>query len=260
MRTGFDVVIAALMGADEVRFSTAPVIVMGCTMMRKCHLNTCPVGIATQDPVLRKKFEGTPEDVVNFFFMIAEDCRQIMASLGITKFQDLVGRTDLLVPYENNGNFKAKFLTFDAILKPALQMRPGVNVVGGSVPQDFKLGSRLEEKVIAQCMEVIEGKKANITMDLDIHNEERTFGATLSYHISMKYNEAGMPHDDAIVLNIKGSAGQSFGAFLQHGITLDLEGDANDYVGKGLSGGKIYVYPPKNSTFKSEDNVIIGTY
>ena len=257
MRTGFDVVIAALLGADEFGFSTAPLIVMGCTMMRKCHLNTCPVGVATQDPVLRKKFEGQPEDVVNFFFMVAEDIRAIMAKLGIAKFQDLIGRTDLIQPYANNANDKAKYLHFDAILKSALELRPNTNILGGSISQDFQLSKRLEEKVIAECMDVINATRQSIVLEYEINNLERTFGATLSYYISMKYHEKGM-NDDSIKINLKGSAGQSFGAFLQKGVTLDLEGDANDYVGKGLSGGKLYVYPPKVSLFKSEDNILIG--
>ena len=191
MRTGFDVVIAALLGADEFGFSTAPLIVMGCTMMRKCHLNTCPVGVATQDPVLRKKFEGQPEDVVNFFFMVAEDIRAIMAQLGIAKFQDLIGRTDLIQPYADNANDKAKYLHFDAILKSALDLRPNTNILGGSISQDFQLSKRLEETVIAECMDVINAKRQSIVLQYDINNLERTFGATLSYYISMKYHEKG---------------------------------------------------------------------
>ena len=195
MRTGFDVVIAALLGADEFGFSTAPLIVMGCTMMRKCHLNTCPVGVATQDPVLRKKFEGQPEDVVNFFFMVAEDIRKIMASLGIAKFQDLIGRTDLIQPYAKNANDKAKYLHFDAILKNALELRPNTNIQGGSISQDFQLSKRLEEKVIAECMDVINATRQSIVVQHEINNLERTFGATLSYYISMKYHEKGKKID-----------------------------------------------------------------
>ena len=257
MRTGFDVVMAAILGADEFGFSTAPLIVMGCTMMRKCHLNTCPVGIATQDPELRKKFEGQPEDVVNFFFMVAEDIRKIMASLGVTKIQDLIGRTDLIQKFDNKVNEKSSFLHFDAIFKNALEMRPGTNIKGGSIAQDFQLSSRLEEKVIAKCRDVIDMTRDNISLDYDIGNVQRTFGATLSYYVSLKHKEKGMK-DDSITINLKGSAGQSFGAFLQKGITLNLEGDANDYVGKGLSGGQIFVYPSKKSSFKSEDNILLG--
>jgi glutamate synthase (NADPH/NADH) len=257
LRTGFDVAVAAMLGADEFGFSTVPLIVMGCTMMRKCHLNTCPVGIATQDPVLRKKFEGKPEDVVNFFFMLAEEVRSIMAKLGFTKLQDLIGRTDLLKMHNNNNNAKANLLEYKMILKNALEMRPGTNIVGGSVAQDFQLSKRPEETVIMACRDVIDGKRNNITMDLTINNEQRTFGATLSYYLAMKYNEVGLP-DNSICLNLTGSAGQSFGAFLQKGITLTLAGDTNDYVGKGLSGGQIFIYPPKISQFKSEENVLLG--
>lgn len=259
MRTGFDVAVAAILGADEFGFSTAPLIVMGCTMMRKCHLNTCPVGIATQDPVLRAKFEGQPEDVVNFFFMVAEDVRKIMAKLGIAKIQDLIGRTDLLQPYDQSPNDKSKLLHFDLILKNALEMRPGVSIQGGTVAQDFALSSRMEEKVIDKCKDVINLVKSNIVLDHQITNLDRTFGATLSYYISLKHHEKGLP-DDSITINLKGSAGQSFGAFLQRGVTLNLEGDANDYVGKGLSGGQVYIYPPKVSTFKSQDNILLGNF
>ena len=146
---------------------------MGCTMMRKCHLNTCPVGVATQDPILRKKFEGQPEDVVNFFFMVAEDIRQIMAKLGIAKFQDLIGRTDLIQPYDKNCNLKAQYLQFDAILKNALELRPNTNILGGSISQDFQLSKRLEEKVISECMDVINAKRQNIVLDYKINNEQR---------------------------------------------------------------------------------------
>ena len=200
---------------------------------------------------------GQPEHVVNFFFMIAEDIRRIMANLGIAKFQDMIGRTDLLKRFDNTLNDKADLLQFDAILKSALELRPNTNIIGGSVSQDFKLSSRLEEKVILDCKDVLEGKRQKIQMNLKINNEERTFGATLSYYISLKYHETGM-EDDSIDLRLTGSAGQSFGAFLQKGISLTLAGDANDYVGKGLSGGKICIFPPKSSPFKSEENVIIG--
>lgn len=257
LRTGFDVVVAALLGADEYGFSTAPLIVMGCTMMRKCHLNTCPVGIATQDPVLRKKFEGKAEHVVNYFFMLAEEVRTYMAKLGVAKVQDLIGRTDLLRVYTQQDNPKAELLQMDAILKNALQLRPGINIMGGSVAQDFQLAKRKEESVIMQCQDVINGKRNNITINMKITNDQRTFGATLSYYISLKYNEVGLP-DGSITINLTGSAGQSLGAFLQKGVSINLEGDSNDYVGKGLSGGHICVYPPKKSPFKSQDNIIVG--
>ncbi|PSN33244.1 hypothetical protein C0J52_22643 [Blattella germanica] len=194
---GFDVVVAALLGADEFGFSTAPLIVMGCTMMRKCHLNTCPVGIATQDPVLRKKFEGKPEDVINYLFMLAEEIRGHMAKLGIRKFQDLVGRTDLLrdlvgrtdlLRVSENANPKAKTLNFSLILKNALHMRPGVNIIGGSKRQDFQLEKRLDNQLLEAAAPVLQGVKSSVDIALKITNEDRAFGSTLSYHISIKCN------------------------------------------------------------------------
>ncbi|KAG8338596.1 hypothetical protein J6590_000268 [Homalodisca vitripennis] len=355
----FDVVVAALLGADEFGFSTAPLIVMGCTMMRKCHLNTCPVGIATQDPELRKKFAGKPEHVINYLFMLAEEIRGHMASLGIKKFQDLIGRTDLLRTYENNSNPKAKLLNLGLILKNALHMRPGVNIVGGSERQlctrlrlaggyaprppksqnllnpienlfcattnrlaaieperplystltffhqigassngspaiglqrnacksekceslpiflrglkvkisgfqtfpgglkDFQLEKRLDNKLIELAQPVVDGKQPNININMEINNECRAFASTLSYHIAKKYGDEGLP-DHSININLKGSAGQSFCAFMSKGVHVTLEGDANDYVGKGLSGGEIVIYPPKTSDFDSITNVIVG--
>nr|XP_014291761.1 glutamate synthase [NADH], amyloplastic isoform X1 [Halyomorpha halys] len=257
IRTGFDVVVAALLGADEFGFSTAPLIVMGCTMMRKCHLNTCPVGIATQDPVLRKKFTGKPEHVINYLFMLAEEIRSIMAQLGIKKFQDLIGRTDLLKPSEHTKNHKAKLLSFAPLLKNALHLRPGVNIIGGSVSQDLQLEKRIDQPIIEQCMPVINGEKQRIDLELTINNECRAFCATLSYHISIKHGDAGLP-PNSINISLKGSAGQSFCAFLTKGVHVTLEGDANDYVGKGLCGGEIVIYPPKTSDFDSGQNVIVG--
>lgn len=258
IRCGFDVVVAALLGADEFGFSTAPLIVMGCTMMRKCHLNTCPVGIATQDPILRKKFEGKPEHVVNYLFMLAEEVREHMASMGIRKFQDMVGRTDLLKMRESCTS-KAKLLDFSNILKNALHMRPGINTVGGSVGQDFGLETHLDQELLAEAMPVMDGSTDSVTINKTIHNEVRTFGATLSHHIAKKFGEDGLP-ENSIVINLYGSAGQSFCAFLAKGVKVTLEGDANDYVGKGLSGGEVVIYPQKNmpEEFKSEENIIVG--
>ena len=183
IRTGFDVIVAAILGADEIGFSTAPLIVMGCTMMRKCHLNTCPVGIATQDPILRKKFTGQPEHVINYMFMLAEDIRERMASLGIKRYQDLIGRTDLLRVRES-GNIKAKSLNLDTILQNALELRPGTNIVGGSIRQDFQLENRLDNELIELSQNVINGIEKNVNIEMVINNECRTFGTTLSYHIS----------------------------------------------------------------------------
>ncbi|XP_046391906.1 glutamate synthase [NADH] isoform X1 [Ischnura elegans] len=258
LRTGFDVMVAALLGADEFGFSTAPLIAMGCTMMRKCHLNTCPVGIATQDPILRKKFEGKPEHVVNYLFMLAEEVRNYMAAAGIRKFQDLVGRTDLLC-VKDTGNPKAKTLNFTPILKNALHMRPGTNIVGGSENQDFQLEKRLDQTLMELAAPVMEGKQSSINIEMNISNECRAFASTLSYAISLKYGDNGLP-PNSIKINVKGSAGQSFCAFMTKGVHVTLEGDANDYVGKGLSGGEIVIYPPKNSPVEanSGENVIVG--
>jgi glutamate synthase (NADPH/NADH) len=261
MRTGRDVVIGALLGADEFGFSTAPLIVLGCTMMRKCHLNTCPVGIATQDPDLRAKFAGKPEHVINYFFLVAEEIRSIMASLGFRSFQEMVGRTDKLKfsPAAELG--KAQLLNFEPILRNALSIRPGVNVRAGSVAQDFRMEERLDKKVLEneKVIDVIEGREKSVTVELTISNEQRAFGATISNVISKKYAEDGLP-DGSINVKLTGSAGQSFGAFLAKGIKVTLEGDANDYVGKGLCGGELIVFPPKclPKTFKTDDNIIVG--
>ncbi|XP_050309915.1 uncharacterized protein LOC126745911 [Anthonomus grandis grandis] len=257
IRTGFDVVVAALLGADEIGMSTAPLIVMGCTMMRKCHLNTCPVGIATQDPVLRKKFTGQPEHVINYLFMLAEEIREYMAKLGVRTYQELVGRTDLLKVVET-GTPKAKYLNLNLVLQNALHMRPGVNIVGGSESQDFQLEHRLDNQLIDVAKPVIEGTQDTAEIEMRISNEDRAFTSTLSYHISCKYNEDGLPDGKSINIKLTGSAGQSFGAFLAKGVNVTLEGDANDYVGKGLSGGTIVIYPPKTSPFESHLNVIVG--
>lgn len=257
IRTGFDVVVAAILGADEIGFSTAPLIILGCTMMRKCHLNTCPVGIATQDPELRAKFTGQPEHVVNYMFMLAEEVRTHMAKLGIRRYQDLIGRTDLLSTV-TNGNKKAQTLDLSLILKNALDMRPGVNIVGGSKVQDFQLEQHLDNALVKKCDGVINGDTKSVCVDMRITNECRAFGATLSYYISLKYQEDGLPVGKSINVNLTGSAGQSFCAFLAKGVTCTLEGDANDYVGKGLSGGVIVLYPPRQSRFESHLNVIAG--
>ena len=260
MRTGWDVLVAALLGADEVGFSTAPLIVMGCTMMRKCHLNTCPVGVATQDPELRKKFEGRPEHVVNFFFMLAEEVRGYLAKLGCRSWQEAVGRTDLLRMRPGTDlPKKAATLNFEALLKNALAMRPGVSIIGGSVKQDFELEKRLDQQLIELSREVLEGRSKTVDIEMKIQNEQRTFGATLSNQISLQCGSDGLP-DNSINIKLTGSAGQSFSAFLMKGVTVTLEGDANDYVGKGLSGGKVIVFPPKNISqdFQSEKNIIVG--
>lgn len=252
-------VVAALLGADEFGFSTAPLIVLGCTMMRKCHLNTCPVGIATQDPVLRKKFQGQPEHVINYLFLLAEDIRRHMASLGVTRFQQLVGRTDLLRVRDPaaGGPGKARLLDFSAVLRNALDMRPGVNIVGGSLKQDFGLETHLDRRLIALSADVLNGSSPRVEFSVDVDNSCRAVGSTLSYYIAKKHGDAGLP-SNSINIAMKGSAGQSFCAFLARGVHVTLEGDANDYVAKGLSGGEVVIYPPKASTFESERNIIVG--
>ena len=259
IRTAFDVIVAALLGADEFGFSTAPLIVLGCTMMRKCHLNTCPVGIATQDPILRKKFLGQPEHVINYLFLLAEEVRIQMAKLGLVKFQQLIGRTDLLRVRDCNDSSpsKAKLLNFKALLRNALEMRPGVDIVGGSVAQDFGLENHLDQKLLEESADVLNGISKRIEFQVDVVNSNRAVGSTLSYHIAKKYGDSGLP-SGSINISMKGSAGQSFCAFLVHGVHVTLEGDANDYVAKGLSGGEVVMYPHRTSTFRSEDNVIVG--
>ncbi|CAI9738925.1 glutamate synthase [NADPH] [Octopus vulgaris] len=259
IRTGRDVAIAALLGADEIGFSTAPLIVLGCTMMRKCHLNTCPVGIATQDPVLRKKFAGKPEHVVNYAFHVAEEVREIMAKLGFRTFQEMIGRTDKLMLKPNPNNRKANLLNFDLIFTNAQAINPDANIIGRTVDQNFDLDKRLDNILIMKAKDVIEGRAKKKIIDMQITNEDRAFASTLSYHISRKYVEIGLP-ENSIVIQLRGSGGQSMGAFLARGVHIYLEGDANDYVGKCLSGGEIVIYPPLSSPpeFKSEDNIIAG--
>ncbi|KAG9302670.1 hypothetical protein G9A89_007374 [Geosiphon pyriformis] len=255
IRTGRDVAIACLLGAEEWGFATTPLIALGCIMMRKCHLNTCPVGIATQDPELRKKFEGEPEHVINFFYYVAEECRQIMSKLGFRTINEMVGRSDKLRVNDNLRNSKTENIDLTPILTPAFTLRPGV-ATHNVRKQDHKLYVRLDNRLIDEAEDAL-FKKLPVKIDCEVVNTDRALGTTLSYHVSRHCGEVGLP-DDTIHINLIGSAGQSFGAFLVAGITLELEGDANDYVGKGLSGGRLIVYPPKVSTFKSEENIIVG--
>ena len=254
MKTGRDVVIAAMLGADEMGFATAPLVVQGCIMMRKCHLNTCPVGVATQDPVLRKKFSGRPEHVVNFFFFIAEEARQIMAQLGIRKFDDLIGRVDLLDRARAISHWKASGLDFTRIFHqpdvPASEPRHQVET------QDHGLDRALDVKLIAMSMPALD-KGERVSFIQPIRNGNRTVGTMLSGKVARRYGHEGLP-DDTIHIQLQGTAGQSVGAFLSAGITLDLVGEGNDYVGKGLSGGRIIVRP--NTEFRgwAVDNIIVG--
>ena len=254
LQTGRDVAIAALLGAEEFGFSTMPLIAMGCIMMRKCHLNTCPVGIATQDPALRKKFTGTPEDVINYFFFVAEELRQIMAKLGFRTVDEMVGRVDRLETRAAADHWKAKGLDFTSILyNPPAPSRVSRRC---TISQDHGIDQALDYKLIDTASEAIENG-TSVEFRLPIKNVHRTVGAMLSGEIARRYGSAGLP-DDTIRFHFNGSAGQSFGAFLSRGVSLELEGDANDYVGKGLSGGRLVVYPPKTSTFVPEDNILIG--
>jgi glutamate synthase (NADPH/NADH) large chain len=254
MKTGRDVVIGALLGADEFGFATAPLVVEGCIMMRKCHLNTCPVGVATQDPELRKKFAGKPEHVVNFFFFIAEEAREIMAQLGIRKFDELIGRVDLLDTRKGIDNWKTHGLDFSKIFAaPAVPADvPRYQVL----TQDHGLSNALDHILIEKSEPAIErGEK--VSFIVPVKNVNRTVGAMLSGEIAQRYGHAGLP-DDTIHIQLNGTAGQSFAAFLAHGVTLDLVGDANDYVGKGLSGGRVIVRAPHEFRGDTAKNIIVG--
>ena len=256
LKSGRDVVMGALLGADEFGFSTAPLVALGCILMRKCHLNTCSVGIATQDPELRKKFSGTPEAVVNFFNFIAEEVRELMAQLGFRKFEEMIGHVDLLEMDRAIDHWKAQGLDFTKILFRA-ESGPDV-AIRNVCKQDLSgdIGDCLDRKLIADCKETLDNRQP-VVLSYPIGNTDRATGAMLSYEISRRFGEEGLP-DDTIHMDFKGSAGQSFGAFLAPGITFNLRGDANDYLGKGLSGGKIYVSLSEESTLVAEENILVG--
>tara|TARA_E500000331_G_scaffold11990_1_gene10932 strand:- start:572 stop:1840 length:1269 start_codon:yes stop_codon:yes gene_type:complete len=255
IKTGRDVAMAILLGAEEIGFATAPLITMGCIMMRKCHLNTCPVGIATQDPELRKKFSGSPESVVNYFFMVAEELREIMAKLGMTRITDMVGRVDLLDSEQALDHWKTKGLDFSNILKPAKLVYENTQVYQ-TEDQDHGLARALDNKLIELAEPAIkEGR--NVKIKDKIININRVVGTMLSHEVTKATGGKGLA-EDTIEVKLDGSAGQSLGAWLVSGVTLEIEGDANDYVGKGLCGGKIIIYPPKTSTFSPESNILIG--
>ncbi|MCH8208532.1 MAG: hypothetical protein IIA62_05710 [Nitrospinae bacterium] len=255
-KTGRDVIIGGILGADEFGFSTAPLVTLGCIMMRKCHLNTCSVGIATQNPELRKMFSGKPEYVVNFFTFIAQEVRELMAEMGIRKFADLIGHVDLIKPLKAVGHWKALGLDVSDILK--FPDAPESVAIRHVRKQDLSvdLDDVLDHKLIELSQPAFENKY-QVHHDIPIGNTDRATGAMLSYEISRRFGEEGLP-PDTIDFNFKGPAGQSFGAFLAPGITFRLAGDANDYLGKGLSGGKIIVSPPPESTIIPEENIIVG--
>ena len=254
MKTRRDVVIGALLGADEFGFATAPLVVEGCIMMRKCHLNTCPVGVATQDPVLRARFSGQPEHVVNFFFFVAEEARELMARMGIRKFDDLIGRSDLLDMKKGVDHWKAKGLDFSRIF----YRRPEVAGVSSrhSESQDHGLSKALDHSLIAQVGAALE-KGTKVVIESPIRNQNRTVGTLLSHEVAKRWGHEGLS-EDTITIRLTGTAGQSFGAFLARGITLDLIGETNDYVGKGLSGGRIIVRPPEAFRGAPCENIIVG--
>jgi glutamate synthase (ferredoxin) len=255
LKTGRDVIIGALLGGEEFGFATAPLVALGCVMMRVCHLNTCPVGVATQDPRLRKKFMGQPEHVVNFMRFIAEEVREIMAKLGFRTVNEMIGRTDKLEMRKAVDFYKAKGLDFSAIFHQP-EVAPTVGRYR-QIDQDHGLEESLDNTTLLKlCQPAIENKQP-VRAELPIRNINRVVGTITGSEITRRHGAAGLP-EDTIMLHFKGSAGQSFGAFIPKGMTLMLEGDSNDYLGKGLSGGKIIVYPPAGSTFVPEDNVIIG--
>ena len=254
LKTGRDVVVAALMGAEEFGFATAPLVVSGCIMMRVCHLNTCPVGVATQDPELRKNFTGKAEFVVNFFQFVAQEVREYMAALGFRTMDEMIGRVDKLNVRKAVDHWKARGLDFSAILyAPPAEPSAARRRVRA---QDHGLEAALDNEIIARASAALE-HRTPVSISLPIRNVNRTVGTMLGYQVTKRYGSEGLP-DDTIRLLFTGSAGQSFGAFVPRGITLTLQGDSNDYMAKGLSGGKIIVYPPKQARFVPEENIIIG--
>jgi glutamate synthase domain-containing protein 2/glutamate synthase domain-containing protein 1/glutamate synthase domain-containing protein 3 len=260
IKTGRDAAIGFLLGADEIGFSTAPLIASGCIMMRVCHLNTCPVGIATQDPELRKKFSGKPEHVINYMFFIAEEVREIMAELGVRTVDEMIGQVDLLEFEDVSSHFKARHLDLSVILHKPVPPDGFPREYRNVGKQDHGLENSLDQKKLIALAQPALERGEKVSAELDIKNTNRTVGTTLSGEIAKKYGLKGLP-DDTITFRFKGHAGQSFGCFGMKGLTLLLEGDANDYVGKGLSGGRIAVFPPKEALdkgYKAEQNIIAG--
>lgn len=255
LKTGRDVIVAALLGAEEFGFATSPLVALGCIMMRVCHLNTCPVGVATQDPELRKKFTGDPAHVVNFMYFIAQEARELMAKLGFRTINEMIGRSDKIETKKAIDHWKSKGLDLSSILH-----QPKVGPEVGryrQISQDHGLENSLDKQVLLDLCEPALARKEKVKATLPIHNTNRVVGTILGSELTLRHGAEGLP-EDTIHLHFTGSAGQSLGAFVPKGITLELEGDANDYVGKGLSGGKIIIYPSKISKFKPEENMIIG--
>jgi glutamate synthase (NADPH/NADH) large chain len=254
LRTGRDVAVGALLGADEFGFATAPLIASGCIMMRKCHLNTCPVGVATQDPVLRKRFTGTPEHVINYFFFVAEELREIMAQLGFRTVAEMIGRVDKIDLKKAIAHWKARGVDLSRVLHQ-VQARPGV-AIHNCETQNHALDSAIDHELIKASMPSIEGGQP-VLLERTIRNVDRTVGAMLSGEVARRHGHAGLP-EDTIKIRFTGTAGQSFGAFLSRGVSLELIGDANDYVGKSLSGGRIVVKPPAGLSRDPSDNIVVG--
>jgi glutamate synthase (NADPH/NADH) large chain len=254
LKTGRDVLIGALLGADEFGFSTAPLVVEGCIMMRKCHLNTCPVGVATQDPELRKKFTGQPDHVVNYFFFIAEELRELMAKIGIRKLDDLIGRSDLLGMNQAITHWKSQGLDFAKIFH-----RPDMSSDVARLhaeEQDHGLDKALDNTLIEQAENALNNKQP-VLINSKVGNVNRTVGTMLSHEVAKRYGQAGLP-TDTVQVKFKGIAGQSFGAFLAHGVSFELKGEGNDYVGKGLCGGHIAIMPPTKAKLIAHENIIVG--
>jgi glutamate synthase (NADPH/NADH) large chain len=256
LKTGRDVIFGALLGAEEFGFATAPLVASGCILMRKCHLNTCPVGVATQDPELRRRFRGQPEHVINYLFFVAEEIRQIMASLGFRSFDELVGRVDCIAPRQEGLHPRARRIDFSEVLyQPPESFAPGASL-RCTEAQEHNLRSVLDHTLIQQARPALKERQP-VRIELPVRNSDRAIGAMLSGEVARRHGEQGLPRD-AIDVHLRGSAGQSFGAWVCSGITMTLQGDANDYVGKGLCGGVLAVLPPTESPFWAEEQVIVG--
>jgi glutamate synthase (NADPH/NADH) large chain len=254
VRTGRDVVIGALLGADEFGLATAPLIAAGCVMMRKCHLNTCPVGIATQDPVLRARFTGKPEHIINYLFFVAEEVRELMAELGYRHFDEMVGQMQMLDKTEALGHWKAKGLDFTKLFhKPP---NPDQVAIFHSEVQNHPISDVLDRKLIEAARPALESGTP-VQIKMDVRSVNRSVGAMLGGAVAKRYGAAGLP-EDTIAISLTGTAGQAFGAFVAHGVSIDLLGEANDYVGKGLSGGRLVVRPSEKSAARPEDSIVIG--
>lgn len=258
LMTGRDVLVAALLGAEEYGFATAPLVTMGCVMMRVCNLDTCPVGIATQNPELRKRFKGKPEYVVNFMHFIAQELREYMAKLGIRTVDELIGRTDLLKVKETEEGSKASRIDLSQIINNPFVNSDEPHRFNPADVYNFELEKTIDEKVILKQLEpAFKNKKKKHSIEIDVTNTDRSVGTIFGSEITKHFGDNTL-EDDTFKVKCNGAGGQSFGAFIPKGLTLELVGDSNDYFGKGLSGGKLVVYPPKGSTFKRDENIIIG--